>query len=165
VDGTVAFYMLYAGEKLFICSSGTRYYLYAFDATSGSPQWSANHAWTNNNHGGHMQHPVIAGDVIYLEPRGYDLDTGNLVTAAMGRHGGCATYAGGSGVMAYRGSSGDISLWDIDGGGVTRWDGVRPSCWLSTIIAGGMVLCPEGGGGCSCNGWINTSIGFMPERR
>ena len=27
-----------------------------------------------------MQHPVIAGNAIYLEPRGYNLNTGDLVT-------------------------------------------------------------------------------------
>jgi hypothetical protein len=25
-----------------------------------------------------------------------------------------------------------------------------------------MLLSPEGGGGCSCGGWLETSIGFMP---
>jgi hypothetical protein len=26
-----------------------------------------------------------------------------------------------------------------------------------------MVLCPEGGGGCSCGNWMETSVGFMPK--
>jgi hypothetical protein len=27
-----------------------------------------------------------------------------------------------------------------------------------------MVLLPEGSGGCSCNGWLNTSVGFVRNR-
>ncbi|MFT4559734.1 MAG: hypothetical protein ACI92S_005127, partial [Planctomycetaceae bacterium] len=29
----------------------------------------------------------------------------------------------------------------------------------------GMLLAPEGGGGCSCGSWMETSIGFMPTAR
>jgi glycosyltransferase involved in cell wall biosynthesis len=169
-DGTVVFYMLYGNEKLFIASSDTRYHIYAYNATNGNSLWSRNHPWTNNNHSGHMQHPVIAGNAIYLEPNGYDLSTGNLITTQMGRHEGCATYAGATGAFIYRGSGRNVAMWDINSAVVTTWPGLRPSCWLSTIPGGGMVLSPEGGGGCSCNGWINTSIGFVrsesgPARR
>jgi hypothetical protein len=123
--------------------------------------WSKYHSWTSDNHSGHMQHPVIAGNAIYLEPNGYDLNTGNLVTTQMGRHAGCATYASTTGAFIYRGSGRNIAMWDINSNKVTTWSGIRPSCWLSTIPAGCMVLSPEGGGGCSCNGWLNTSIGFI----
>lgn len=160
-DGTVVFYMQYADEKLLITSSDNRYNIYAYDARNGAALWSNNHPWTNDNHSGHMQHPVIVGDTIYLEPNGYDLDTGNLVTSQVGRHSGCATYAGTAGALIYRGAGGNIAMWDINSGAVTTWSGIRPSCWLSTIPGGGMVLSPEGSGGCSCNGWLNTSIGFI----
>jgi SAM-dependent methyltransferase len=160
-DSTVVIYMQYKNEKLFISSSGTRYNIYAYDAVTGSSLWSRDHPWTNNNHSGHMQHPVIAGNTIYLEPNGYDLNTGNLVTTRMGRHEGCATYAGTTGAIIYRGSGRNIAMWDINSNKVSTWSGLRPSCWLSTIPGGGMVLSPEGGGGCSCNGWLNTSIGFV----
>ncbi|MHC4436095.1 MAG: outer membrane protein assembly factor BamB family protein [Planctomycetota bacterium] len=160
-NGTVVFYMQYNSGKLFISSSDTRYNIYAYDAGTGNSLWSRDHPWTSNNHSGHMQHPVIAGNAIYLEPKGYDLDTGNLVTSQMGRHAGCATYAGTAGAFIYRGSGRNIAMWDINSNKVSTWSGIRPSCWLSTIPGGGMVLSPEGGGGCSCNGWLNTSIGFV----
>jgi len=163
-DGIVVFYMQYKNEKLFITSSDTRYNIYAYRATNGNSLWSQNHPWTKNNHGGHMQHPVIAGNTIYLEPNGYDLNTGNLITTQMGRHAGCATYAGTAGAFIYRGSGGNIAMWDINSETVTTWSGIRPSCWLSTIPGGGMVLSPEGSGGCSCNGWLNTSVGFVRNK-
>jgi len=163
-DGIVVFYMQYKNEKLFIASSDTRYNIYAYRATNGNSLWSQNHPWTRDNHSGHMQHPVIAGNGIYLEPNGYDLDTGNLITTRMGRHAGCATYAGTTGALIYRGSGGNIAMWDINSEVVTTWSGIRPSCWLSTIPGGGMVLSPEGSGGCSCNGWLNTSVGFVRNK-
>lgn len=160
-DGIVVFYMQYKDEQLFITSSDTRYNIYAYRATNGEFLWSKDHPWTKDNHGGHMQHPVIAGNRIYLEPNGYNLYTGEILTADLGRHAGCATYAGTNGALVYRGSGGNIAMWEIDSGSVTTWSGIRPSCWLSTIPGGGMILSPEGGGGCSCNGWLNTSIGFV----
>jgi outer membrane protein assembly factor BamB len=164
-DGIIVFYMQYKDEKLFITSSDTRYNLYAYRAKNGEFLWSKDHPWTKDNHGGHMQHPVIAGNRIYLEPNGYDLSTGEILTADMGRHAGCATYAGTNGAFVYRGSGGNVAMWEINSGSVTTWSGIRPSCWLSTIPGGGMILSPEGGGGCSCNGWLNTSIGFVSARR
>ncbi len=111
-----------------------------------------------------MQHPVIVGDAIYLEPNAYNINSGAFMHSSMGRHEGCATYAGTTGALIYRGSGRRIAMWDINSGAVSVWNGLRPSCWLSTIPAGGMILSPEGGGGCSCNGWINTSVGFIPEQ-
>jgi outer membrane protein assembly factor BamB len=160
-DGTVVFYMQYADEKLFISCSNAQYHLYAYRSADGHRLWSASHAWTSDNHSGHMQHPVIVGNTIYLEPNGYDIVTGNRLTTRVGRHEGCATYAGTTGALVYRGRGRNIAMWDIHSGATTTWSGIRPSCWLSTIPAGGMVLSPEGGGGCSCNGWLNTSIGFV----
>jgi len=163
-DGIVVFYMQYKNEKLFITSSGTRYNIYAYHAMNGNFTWSQNHPWTKDNHGGHMQHPVITSNMICLEPNGYDLNTGEILTSNMGRHAGCATYAGTTGALIYRGSGGNIAMWDTNSGTVTTWSGIRPSCWLSTIPGGGMVLSPEGSGGCSCNGWLNTSVGFVNSK-
>ena len=163
-DGILVFYMQYQNEQLFITSSDTRYNIYSYNASNGNLLWSRNHPWTNNNHGGHMQHPVIAGNLLYLEPNGYNLITGKIITTQMGRHAGCATYAGSTGALIYRGEGGNIGMWDTNSKTVTTWSGIRPGCWLSTIPAGGMVLLPEGSGGCSCNGWLNTSVGFVRNR-
>jgi len=109
-----------------------------------------------------MQHPAIANHIVYLEPCGYDLKTGERVTDAMGRHSGCATYAAASEALIYRGDSRRISLWSFKTGEVSSWYNLRPSCWLSVIPADGMILAPEGGGGCSCGNWLETSVVFSP---
>jgi len=160
VDGTVVFYLLYAKETLIIGLSDKRYHLYAFDAKDGNPKWEASHDWTGNNHSGHMQHPVVVAKTVYLEPCGYDLDTGKRITDQMGRHGGCATYMSTEGALIYRGADRRISMWDVADNTVTNWPRFRPSCWLSTVAGGRMVLSPEGGGGCSCGNWMETSIAF-----
>ncbi|HOJ60787.1 MAG TPA: PQQ-binding-like beta-propeller repeat protein [bacterium] len=161
-DGIVVFYLLHSHDTLLIASSKTNYHLYGFSAKDGAPLWHASHAWISDNHGQHMQHPAVAGDTVYLRPCGYKVKNGTLVTKAMPPHeGGCATFAATPGALVYRGKQGSISMWDVKTGDVTNWFSIRPACWLSTIPAGGMVLSPEGGGGCSCGGWLETSISFI----
>jgi SAM-dependent methyltransferase len=169
IEGVPVFYLVYANHTLILVSSNSstsQYYLYAYDADTGSAKagWSSNpvsHSWTTDNHGGHIQHPVVIGNKLYLEPRGYDIDTGADLGITIGERSGCATRAGTTGALIYRGSGRQIAMWDIYSGAVSVWDKLRPSCWLSTIPAGGMVLSPEGGGGCSCNEWFQTSVGFV----
>jgi outer membrane protein assembly factor BamB len=162
-DGIVVFFLLAASDKVFIASSAAgKYHLYAFSAADGRSLWESAHAWSRDNHGGHMQHPVIVRDTVFLEPCGYETATGKQLTQEVGRHGGCATYAATLNALIYRGEGGHISMWDINRGVVSSWYNLRPSCWLSTVAANGMVLSPEGGGGCSCGNWLETSIGFTP---
>ncbi len=167
-DGIVVFYMQYSGNILFITSSfngDSKYHVYAYDVTDTSctPKWSLSQAWVNNNHGGHMQHPVIFGKYFYLDRNAYSIYTGSALSPGPAARSGCPTRAGSKNALIYRGSGGRISMWDMSTGSVTSWTDLRPSCWLSTIAGGGMVLSPEGAGGCSCNGWINTSVGFMKK--
>jgi len=165
-QGIVVFYLLAAEDKVFLASSAAgKYHLYAFRAADGSSLWEAAHDWSKDNHGGHMQHPVVVHNTVFLEPCGYDASTGKLLTQEIGRHGGCATYAATLNALLYRGEGGCISMWDINRKTVSGWYNLRPSCWLSTVAANGMVLSPEGGGGCSCGNWLETSIGFAPVLR
>ena len=162
-DGIVVFFLLAAEAKVVVMASAAgQYHLYGFSSADGKSLWESAHNWPNNNHGGHMQHPVIVRNRVFVEPCGYDLATGQLLTKDVGRHGGCATYAATLNALIYRGDGGRISMWDIERGVVTGWHNLRPSCWLSTVPANGMVLSPEGGGGCSCGNWLETSIGFAP---
>jgi outer membrane protein assembly factor BamB len=164
IDGIVAFYLIAGSDKVVLMASAAgKYNLYAYGSADGKPLWQASHPWTNDNHGGHLQHPVMVRDTVFQEPSGYDAATGVLQSKTMGRHGGCATYAATANALIYRGESGSISMWDMDRGTVTRWHNLRPSCWLSTVAANGMVLSPEGGGGCSCGNWLETSLGFAPS--
>ncbi len=164
-DGTVVFFMSYGKGKIVVSSStDNRYHLYAYEATTGKEIWHQSHKWLSNNHSGHMQHHVIAGDAVYLEPCGYNLSTGERITDKMGRHEGCATYAAADELFIYRGTARCTALWDVKTNQVSTWANLRPSCWLSVMFANGMLLAPEGGGGCSCGRWFETSLGFIPTR-
>ncbi len=164
VEGTIVFYLLYTNGTLLLGLSQKEYHLYAYDAGNGDEKWHVQHKWIKDNHGQHMQHPAVVGAAVYLRPRGYSISDGTLLTKNMPPHeGGCATFCGTTGVLIYRGKQGAISMWDVNKETVSYWFSIRPGCWLSTISAGGMVLSPEGGGGCSCGGWLETSIGFIPH--
>jgi len=58
----------------------------------------------------------------------------------------------------------DITLWDTRNKKLSSWTPLRPSCWLSTISGGGMLLAPEAGGGCSCQVYFGASVGFAPRK-
>jgi hypothetical protein len=146
-----------------IAMSDTVYRMYGFDASNGEAKWEVNHPWTGSDHSGHMQHPVVVGDVVYLEPKGYAIASGKLTTEKVGRHEGCATYAGTEGALIYRGGGRQISMWDVETERISTWKRLRPGCWLSTVAGAGMVLSPEGGGGCSCGNWMETSLALVPK--
>ena len=144
-------------------ASNTKFHIYTFDPKTGNSSWSKSVNWPDDHHSGHMQHPVISGGVMYLQPNGHDINSGNLVTENMGKREGCHNYVGAGEALIYRGKSRQISMWSKDSESVTSWPRLRPSCWLNTIPSSGMLLIPEGGGGCSCGGWMETSLGFIPK--
>jgi len=165
VDGIVVFYLACTTDAVVIVSSAAgKYHVYRFDADTGRFLWHAEHTWAGDNHGAHMQHPVVLADRVYLEPCGYDLGTGRLLTSSMSPREGCATYCGTNYALVHRGQARCVAMWDFNTGSITTWRNLRPSCWLSTIVGEGMILSPEGGGGCSCGNWLETSLAFSPLR-
>jgi hypothetical protein len=150
-------------DMILLAASNTKYHLYTFETGDGTPRWQRSNPWPDNHHSGHLQHPVILDETIYLQPNGYDLKTGKIVTRKVGARSGCPTYIGADKALIYRGSGRRVAMWNRETETVSAWDRLRPSCWLSMIPANGMLLVPEGGGGCSCGGWMETSIGFAPR--
>ena len=162
-DGIVVFFLSYAEEHLLLtASTAGSYYLYGYKADTGKSTWDTRHPWLNDNHGTHMQHVAIAGGTAYIEPIGYNIKTGEVVTEKMGRREGCSAVIATNHALIYRGQQRRTAMWDLQSEKVTAWVNLRPSCWLSTITADGLLLAPEGGGGCSCGGWIETSVCFAP---
>ena len=157
--GTVVFYLLYENETLLLGSSDTSYHLYAFNAANGSngtPSWTKNFIWGSDNHGGHMDRPAVLGGNVYFSYKAYNISTGTEV--AGGPSGSCGSIAGTANAFLSR--EGNINMWHNTAGS-SSWANIRPSCWISTIGSGGMVLAPDGGGGCDCYGWFHTSVAFV----
>ncbi len=160
-DGIVVFYLAASEEQLVLVSSGAKtYHVYAFAQSDGEPLWEVSYPWEKGDHGAHMSRPAIVGGSVYVRPRAYDLATGRRLEHDV-PGGGCGTYAATDGALIFR--AGNVTLWSREDGETTSWTRLRPDCWLSTIPSGGMLLSPEGGGGCSCGSWLETSVGFLPR--
>jgi outer membrane protein assembly factor BamB len=158
--GQAIFSMAWADDKLVICSSGnSKYYIQAISAQDGSPLWQQTIDWVARGHGAHYSRPVIVEGKVFVRPFALDLATGTLLPERM-PGGGCGTYCASRDALIFR--SGDVSLWAPENEQLSGFSRLRPGCWLSTIPAGGLLLSPEAGGGCSCGGWMETSIAFAP---
>jgi hypothetical protein len=127
---------------------------------TGKPIWRGKFDWEVDHHGKHLSRPAIVGGKVYLRPLTLDLETGEVLSQKFPDGHQCGTYTASRDALFLR--AGELAVWDRESGEATRWDRARPDCWISTIPALGMLLSPEGGGGCSCGGWIETSIGFAP---
>jgi outer membrane protein assembly factor BamB len=165
VDGNVAFYMAHAKKRLVIVSSaGTEFHISAYTDDGGESLWEQKVGWIEGkgDHGKAMSRPAIVGERLFVRPQVLSLTDGKVLPITM-PGGGCGTYACTTDALFFR--AGNVTVWDSESGKATAWPRLRPDCWLSTIPADGMLLAPEGGGGCSCGSWMETSIGFMPAAR
>ena len=155
-EGTVSKSGAYQKKGNFRCTS------YGQD---GTLMWSTESAWGADHHGTHITHPVVTEDRLYFAPHIHDLKTGKPLGESYGPRRGCSTVVATKNALIFRilgeGNS-PLGLWNKDTGSVSRFMRIRPSCWLNTIPAQGMLLIPEGGAGCSCGGWMETSIGLKP---
>ncbi len=167
VDGTVVFFMAHSADKLVIVSSTAgEFHVYALYDGSGEQLWDATFPWGREgkaDHGSHMSRPAIVGDRLFVRPAVLDIATGKIRDERV-PEGKCGTYSCTTHALFFRGDPGHrFAMWSAEGNQYSLWDRLRPDCWLSSIPAGGMMLSPEGGGGCSCGSWMETSIGFIPR--
>ena len=133
---------------------------------NGDLMWSTESPWGADHHGTHITHPVVTEDRLYFAPHVHDLKTGKPLGVSYGPRRGCSTVVATKNALMFRilgeGNS-PLGLWNKETGSVSRFMRIRPSCWLNTIPTQGMLLIPEGGAGCSCGGWMETSIGLKPR--
>lgn len=164
-DGVVMLSLAHANGKLVLVTSRRSFHTYAFDGTTGEPLWQRETEWLNRgDHGGHMSRPAVVGGKVYVRPRVLDLATGEVLPETM-PWGKCGTYACTDGSLIFRGADETaVTVWNRAEAKATWWPRLRPDCWVSTIPACGLLLSPEGGGGCSCGTWLETSIAFRPKR-
>ena len=163
--GISAYYM--AGNEKYrvvVSSKKPNYYIYTYDAKTGKMIWKAQQKWTSDNHGAHLSRPAILNEKLIVKPAMYHLKTGKLSKQKIPKAGhGCASYALSEQSIFYRGGS--LTQFNFDTDVFSKWERIRTGCWVSTVPAQGMVLSPEGSGGCSCGNWLETSIVFNPMYR
>ncbi|MCH2138100.1 MAG: PQQ-binding-like beta-propeller repeat protein [Phycisphaerales bacterium] len=154
-------YVLLHDGVVLVCGSSDRFHTLAFDAVSGEHNWAKDHPWARDHHGGPLQHPVIVGDIVYVESCAYDLHTGDLLRTDIPQGRGCGTKTASNHLLAFRHHF--HSFWDPQSNEWTEWTGTRGGCWLGLLPAGGMLLGPETSSGCSCTHAIQTSMAWIPR--
>ena len=121
-----------------------------------------------------MRHTFIVGDTLFL-PWAFDLHTGeerlletNPLTGQAERFSVsgknfCGTFSAACDLLIYRSAS--IGFAEISRDSGSHWlPESRPSCWISAIPAGGMVLAPEGYSTCICPVQLQDVAGHDPGR-
>jgi outer membrane protein assembly factor BamB len=165
-DQIVAFGIADETQFVLETSGDEEFEFVSFDRLSGEEKWSRSVKWPSDNHGAHMQHSVLMNGRLYIQPHVIDAADGRVLRSdTLGKRRGCATPIGAGQSIIYRGGSGPLTLWSLEQNQPTEFTRLRPSCWLSTIPAQGMLFSPEAGGGCSCGGWMECSIGFAPATK
>ncbi len=162
MPGVSAVYGVVAENKYLLQSSQSgNFAMYALDCDSGKMIWRGKYDWEADHHGKHLSRPAVVGGKVYMRPLTLDLENGNVLAKQFPVGHQCGTYTASKNALFLR--AGSLTMWDGKSSAASRLSRVRPDCWISTIPAEGMLLSPEGGGGCSCGGWIETSMGFAPR--
>ncbi len=161
LEGDITFYLAAGDENLItVVSREGEFEVAAFSPQDGSPVWSRRDKWEVDHHGKHLSRPaIVQGDIVVRPYTFREKDGAQVDRKFPGGHQ-CGTYTCSTNALFLR--AGQLTMWDRTDGGGTRWNRVRPDCWISTIPAQGMVLSPEGGGGCSCGSWMETSMALIP---
>jgi hypothetical protein len=162
---TPVFFLAYKDETLVVMRSSGLFQLGALDASTGDLLWEKQHGWESDNHGGHRRHPVLIKDVVYQQPQAYDLKTGEVKWSTNHFGGNCGTISACNSMLFSR-LSDYPGLIDLNDGASTEnlVEVTRPGCWINIIPAGGMILVPEAGSGCSCAYPLHASMAFLPQQ-
>lgn len=148
---------------VFVASESTlkEFSVRTFDLKNGTPKWKKSVTWEANHHGKHISRPAIQGELLYLRPEVMNLADGKTIRRGFPGGHGCASYSLSTNGLFAR--LGETTWWDVRNNKVNRFDRIRTDCWISVVPAQGMLLSAEGGGGCSCGTWLETSLGFLPR--
>ena len=155
-------YLVTHGEQVAISASyDGEYHVDCFAAATGEPVWQARHPWRSDNHGHHIQHPVIAQERLFLEPIVYDWATGVKLEVPFPSRNKCGTITGAANLLHYRDYNDEV--WDLQTGTQSEFPGLRSNCWVGLISGNGLLLSPVSAGGCSCEWPIFCSMAYRTK--
>ncbi len=148
-----------------------RFGFQALDAATGQVKWTTDEYTSKNSlgaqHNYNISHPVFTDTTIYHNPAEQYLVTLDLLTGQLremkhiARSKGCATPTGSARAIFYR----STGIASFDFASETQFyvsDVSRPSCWISVLPAGGLLLMPEYSIGCNCAFPLQTTIVLVP---
>lgn len=114
----------------------------AFDVATGKRLWNATADYKTR--------PLIKGDNVYAQGGAWELTTGNPLPFKLKRAHGCSQISASANLMLFR--SGTLGYLDLSrNAGIENYGGIRTSCWINAIPAGGLVLVPDGSAQCECS--------------
>ncbi len=156
-------YMSHSGNTLVVLGTDRKkvYHTYAFDSRTGYPIWQDEKPAEKKHHSGHLAHPAIIGNRMYVNKHTYDLETGNVLAVDKFDWHGCGVMSASTHSIFHRFEY--HGMLDLDADKRTEFLGIRSGCWLSMIPSGGVVLAPETSAGCSCSHAIQTSVAYVPK--
>jgi outer membrane protein assembly factor BamB len=127
--------------------------LAAFDTATGRRRWDIRAPYSTR--------PIIYGQTVLFQTRGWDLLTGRPKDLAFPRSYGCGIPAASRNLMVFR--SATLGYVDLQRPrGVQNFGGIRPGCWINAVPAGGLVLMPDATDLCTCSYLIKASIALQP---
>jgi len=129
--------------------------LAAFDTATGRRRWDIRAPYSTR--------PIIYGQTVLFQTRGWDLLTGRPKDLTFPRSYGCGIPAASRNLMVFR--SATLGYVDLQRPrGVQNFGGIRPGCWINAVPAGGLVLMPDATDLCTCSYLIKASIALQPWR-
>ncbi len=113
-----------------------------FEASTGRRLWDQ----TAN----YKSRPLINGGTVMAQDAVWDLATGRPLPLSWERSYGCGQISSSDHLLLFR--SGALGYRDLSRqAGTENYGGIRPSCWINAIPAGGLVLVPDGSSKCRCS--------------
>lgn len=129
-------------HNFFALPSETGGRLAGFDAATGKRLWDAQAKYQTR--------PLINDDTIYAQGGAWNLKTGKPLSWSFERSYGCGQISASRNMMLFR--SATLGYLDLTrGSGTENYGGIRPSCWINAIPAGGLALIPDGSSKCRCS--------------
>lgn len=129
-------------HKFFALPSEIGGRLAGYDINTGKQLW--------DQEAKYQTRPVINDDTIYAQGGAWSLKTGEPIPWEFNRSYGCGQISASRHLMLFR--SATLGYLDLTrGSGTENYGGIRPSCWINAIPAGGMALVPDGSSKCRCS--------------
>jgi outer membrane protein assembly factor BamB len=176
--GVVLVTSTYYGDEKEPARRGRQEHFVYYDLNAYSPK-TGEHLWKatirgcekGRAHNTNIQHPAIIGGRAYLSIRYVgelniiDLATGEVSVDPNYRRNdkGCGVLTAAQDALFFRNMS--CESYDLTAREHVPISTIsRPSCWVGTLPAGGLVMVPEGTAGCNCAFPLQTSIVMAPRR-